>query len=65
MRRDAEPDFIERMRRILLLPFLALTVRGAEPVAIPGMEFSHRTLGNGLEVYGAVDRGTPTVAINV
>ena len=49
----------------MLLPFLALTLRGAEPVAIPAMEFSHRTLANGLEVYAAPDHGTPTVAINV
>ena len=53
------------MCRLLLLPFLAMTVRGAEPVAIPKMEFTHRTLANGLEVYAAPDHGTPTVAINV
>ena len=53
------------MRRLLLLPFFALALRGAEPVAIPQMEFTHRTLANGLEVYAAPDHGTPTVAINV
>ena len=53
------------MRRILLLPFLVLTLHGAEPVAIPPMQFTHRTLANGLEVYAAPDHATPTVAINV
>ena len=53
------------MRRILLLPFFALTLRSAEPVAIPPMQFTHRTLANGLEVYAAPDHATPTVAINV
>ena len=53
------------MRRILLFPFLALTLRGAEPVAIPPMEFTHRTLANGMKVYAAPDHATPTVAINV
>ena len=56
---------MERMRRLSLLPFLALTLQAAEPVAIPAMEFTHRTLANGLEVYAARDHGTPTVAINV
>ena len=53
------------MHRLLFLPFLALTLRGAEPVAIPVMEFTHRTLANGLEIYAAPDHATPTVAINV
>ena len=53
------------MRRIFLLPFFALALHGAEPVAIPPMKFTHRTLANGLEVYAAPDHATPTVAINV
>ena len=53
------------MRCLLLLPFLALALRAAEPVAIPPLKFTHRTLANGLEVYAAADRGTPTVAINM
>ena len=53
------------MRRFLLLPFLTLTLHGAEPVAIPPMQFTHRTLANGLEVYAAPDHATPNVAINV
>ena len=53
------------MRRLLLLPIFALTLCGAEPVAIPPMQFTHRTLANGLEVYAAPDHATPTVAINV
>jgi len=53
------------MRRTLLLPFLVLTLRGAEPVAVPPLQFMHRTLANGLEVYAVPDHTTPTVAINV
>ena len=53
------------MRRILLIPFLAMALHGAEPVAIPPMQFTHRTLANGLEVYASPDHATPTVAINV
>jgi zinc protease len=49
------------------LAFLAcaLALRGAEPVAIPPLAFTHRTLTNGLQIYAAPDHATPTVAINV
>ncbi len=53
------------MRRLLLLPFLALTLGAAEPVVIPPIKFTQRTLPNGLKVYAAADRSTPTMAINV
>lgn len=54
------------MRRLLLLPLLTLTLLGGEvPVTIPAIQFTHRTLANGLEVYAAPDHSTPTVAINV
>jgi len=42
------------------------TVRAAEPlVSIPPIQFTHRTLANGMEVYAAPDHSTPTAAINV
>lgn len=54
------------MRRLLLLPLLTLTLRGgSEPLALPPIQFTHRTLANGLEVYAAADHTSPTVAINV
>ncbi len=53
------------MRRLLILPLLALTLGAAEPVVIPPIKFTHRTLANGLKIYAAADRSTPTVAINV
>ena len=53
------------MRRLLPLTFLALTLYAAEPVAVPPLQFTHRTLANGLEVYAVPDHTTPTVAINV
>ena len=53
------------MRRLLFLPLLALRLHAAEPVTIPPIQFTHRTLANGLEVYAAQDHSTPTVAINV
>jgi zinc protease len=52
------------MRRIsLLLLFVVATARGA--TTIPPIEFRHRVLANGLEVYAIQDRSTPTVAIQV
>jgi len=52
------------MRRLaLLLLFVVATARGA--TSIPPVEFRHRVLPNGLEVYAIQDRGTPTVAIHV
>lgn len=34
-------------------------------LAIPAINYKHRVLSNGLEVYSAVDHATPTVAIQV
>jgi zinc protease len=52
------------MRRLLfLLLFVVATARGA--TTIPPIEFRHRVLPNGLEVYAIQDRSTPTVAIQV
>jgi zinc protease len=50
-------------RSLLVLFFVAATVRGA--TSIPPIEYRHRTLPNGLEVYAIQDHSTPTVAIQV
>ena len=52
------------MRRLtLLLVFLAATTRAA--TTIPPIEYRHRVLPNGLEVYSVQDRSNPTVAIQL
>jgi zinc protease len=49
----------------LLIPLL-LTASGAfAATAFPPVEYKHRVLENGLEVYTIQDRTTPTVAIHV
>ena len=51
------------MRRFaFLLLFLVATARAA---TIPPIEYKHRVLPNGLQVYTVQDRSTPTVAIHV
>ena len=54
---------------LLLLGFgglaTAKTVATAPKLNIPPIQFTHRVLANGLEVYSAVDHSTPTVAIQV
>ena len=51
------------MRRLLLI----LLIAGAASAAttIPPINYKHRVLPNGLEVYSVQDRSTPTVAIHV
>ncbi len=52
------------MRRLLIV----LLIAGAASAAttnIPPIDFKHRVLPNGLEVYSVQDRSTPTVAIHV
>ncbi|HUR82164.1 MAG TPA: pitrilysin family protein [Thermoanaerobaculia bacterium] len=52
------------MRRFVLI----LLIAGAASAAttnIPPIDFKHRVLPNGLEVYSVQDRTTPTVAIHV
>ncbi|HEX2122291.1 MAG TPA: pitrilysin family protein [Thermoanaerobaculia bacterium] len=52
------------MRRLsLLVFFVAASVHAA--TAIPPIDYEHRVLPNGLEVYSVQDRSTPTVAIHV
>src|SRR5947209_4375833 len=50
------------MRRLLLLVFLLATTASA---AIAPIDYRHRTLRNGLQVYSIEDHATPTVAIQV
>jgi zinc protease len=49
------------MRRLLLLFFFA----AAANAAIAPIDYRHRTLANGLQVYSIEDHATPTVAIQV
>jgi len=52
------------MRKLLLLLlFTATAAQAALP--IPRLDYKHRTLPNGLEVYTLQDHSTPTVAIQV
>jgi zinc protease len=50
------------MRRLLFLAFLVATSASA---AIAPIDYRHRTLANGLQVYSVEDHATPTVAIQV
>ncbi len=51
------------MRLLALLPvFLATALSGA---TFPTIDYKHRVLPNGLEVYSVEDHATPTVAIQV
>jgi zinc protease len=50
------------MRRLLILAFLVATSTSA---AIAPLDYRHRTLPNGLQVYSIEDHATPTVAIQV
>jgi zinc protease len=50
------------MRRLIILAFLVATSASA---AIAPIDYRHRTLGNGLQVYSIEDHATPTVAIQV
>src|SRR5215210_4705207 len=52
-------------RIFLLLSFLAASAIAKAPLTIPPIDYTHRTLGNGLEVYSIRDTSTPTVAIHV
>jgi zinc protease len=49
-------------RLFLAFLFLAVSVSAA---TFPPINYRHRTLANGLEVYSIEDHATPTVAINV
>lgn len=51
------------MRRLLLVLLIASAASAA--TTIPPINYKHRVLPNGLEVYSIQDRSTPTVAIHV
>jgi zinc protease len=51
-------------KRLILLLLLANTAFAAK-LAVPRLDYKHRTLPNGLEVYTLQDRTTPTAAIQV
>jgi zinc protease len=50
-------------RRLLPLLFVATTATAA--TSIPPLQYKHRVLPNGLEVYSVQDRSTPTVGVHV
>src|SRR4051812_25850124 len=45
--------------------FIFLIAASAAAASFPPINYRHRTLANGLEVYSIEDHATPTVAINV
>jgi zinc protease len=49
----------------LILPLLLVASAAAAATTIPPLQYRHRVLANGLEVYSVQDRATPTVAIHV
>jgi len=54
-----------RTRFTLLVALLVLATAVAANAAIAPINYRHRTLANGLEVYSIEDHATPTVAIQV
>ncbi|HET7433894.1 MAG TPA: pitrilysin family protein [Thermoanaerobaculia bacterium] len=53
------------MRQIRLILILLVVATTAAAAAFPPINYKHRVLPNGLEVFSAQDRSTPTVAIHV
>src|SRR3954468_11673238 len=49
----------------LLLIAVDLSAATVNKLTIPPIEYEHRTLSNGLEVYTIEDHSTPTVAIHM
>ncbi|HEX2062110.1 MAG TPA: pitrilysin family protein [Thermoanaerobaculia bacterium] len=47
------------------LPLLLIATAASAATTIPALQYKHRVLQNGLEVYSVQDRTTPTVAIHV
>jgi zinc protease len=61
---------MNRMRRryfltLILLIAIPLSAATVNKLTIPPIDYKHRVLGNGLEVYSIEDHSTPTVAIQV
>jgi zinc protease len=48
-----------------LIPLLLFSVAANAATAIPPMQYKHRVLPNGLEVYSVQERATPTVSVQV
>jgi zinc protease len=48
-----------------LLPLLLVAAAASAATTIPPIQYKHRVLPNGLEVYTIQDRTTPTVAVHV
>ena len=53
------------MRKTLLPLLLLSTTLSAAELTFPKIEYRHRVLPNGLEVYSIEDHATPTVAVQV
>jgi zinc protease len=53
-----------RLRLAIVCLFIAAAVSAA-PLTVPPIQYQHRTLANGLQVYSVEDHATPTVAIHV
>jgi zinc protease len=49
----------------LIIPLLLLVATAGSAQQFPPINYKHRTLANGLEIYSVQDRTTPTVAIHV
>src|SRR5207302_11221220 len=60
VQRGAQPMLIRRVTIAILL-----IAASAAAASFPPINYRHRTLANGLEVYSIEDHATPTVAINV
>jgi zinc protease len=57
---------IRAMRFVrLILPLLLAASAAMAATTFPPIQYKHRVLENGLEVYSVQDRATPTVAIHV
>src|ERR1700710_107679 len=58
-------------RFLFILSSLAIAASGLaqakkdNPLTFPKIQYSHRTLANGMEVYSIPDHSSPTVAIQV
>ena len=53
------------MRFFRFLPLLFVTALSAAEPTFPKIDYKHRVLPNGLEVYSVEDHATPTVAVQV
>src|SRR5437879_6377336 len=54
-----------RMRGVAIAAALVAISAAAVPLKIPPIQYRHRTLANGLQVYSVEDHAAPTVAIQV